>query len=96
MTQLSENGAALMPGVNVDVIDVGAGLRKASDIGYDGLTDQMIVQHALMLWRRGEEASAERLWVHTYPRDLTSWYMILAAARASGEEALGQEVDGAS
>lgn len=70
----------LVAGVNIDQIDVGAGLRKAAELGYDDATAQMVTEYALMRHGRGEEDGAEHTWLHQHPRDLTSWKVILACA----------------
>lgn len=77
------NGKALTPGINVDPIDVTAGLRVAATIGYDDTQARIVVLAALQRHQRGEEAGAQKLWLSEYPRDLTSWYIILAAAIAA-------------
>jgi len=43
----------------------------------------MVVQYALLRWARGEEAGAEATWRRYFPRDFTSWWVILAAAIAA-------------
>ena len=78
-------GAALVPGRNVDKVDVAAGMRQAAKSGYKSPYEQMVVEYALMRHARGEEAGAERTWISYYPRNLTSWYMILAAAVAASD-----------
>lgn len=77
------DGMPLTPGVNVDAVDVAAGVRAAASIGYDYGKALMVAEHALLRHKRGEEESALRLWLSEYPRDLTSWYMILAHACTS-------------
>lgn len=78
----THHGETLTPGVNVDVVDTGKGLRMATGIGYGDEAAQMVAEHALSRRARGEEDGAMRTWLSEYPTDLTSWYMILAAARA--------------
>lgn len=73
----------LIPGVNVDRVDVYAGMQMATRLGYGDATAQMVVEFALMRHRRGEEEGAERTWLSEFPRDLTSWKAILAHALAS-------------
>lgn len=75
----------LIPGVNVDRVDVGAGLQLAAQIGYDDPTAQIVAEYALMRHGRGEEEGARRSWLSEYPHDLTSWLRILAHARGSAE-----------
>jgi len=74
------NGAKLVAGVNVDAVDIAAGLAEAKQIGYGDPTAQMVVQYALQRHARGEESGAQSTWLHQFPRDLTSWYAILATA----------------
>lgn len=81
------DGAPLTPGVNVDRVDVEAGISLAARFGYDGPLYQMVVEYALMRHRRGEEDGAQRTALH-YGIDLTSWYAILAAARSHAEAAI--------
>lgn len=73
-------GAHLTPGVNVDELDVSKGLAGAAKLGYDDSHAQIVAEAALFRHKRGEEESAQRLWLSEYPRDLTSWYAILAHA----------------
>lgn len=74
----------LITGVNVDPVDVAAGLTKAVELGYTDKQDRMVIEYALMRHRRGEEEGARSTWVSYYPRDLTSWSAILAAAITAG------------
>ncbi len=75
----------LIPGVNVDRVNVAAGMAMAVTLGYDDAYAQMVTEYALMRHRRGEEQGAQRTWLSEYPRDLTSWEVILAYAIASAE-----------
>lgn len=79
----------LIPGHNVDRIDVAAGLRELSAAGYAHPYTKMVIEHALMRWQRGEEEQAERGAIDQsfHGIDLTSWRRVLAAARASAESA---------
>ncbi len=72
------------PGVNVDRIDVQAGMTAAAAIGFADPKSQMVVQYALQRWARGEEDGSLKSF-HSGGVDLTSAYQILAAARASSE-----------
>ena len=74
------DGAPLVPGVNVDRVNIAAGLARAVALGYDDAQAQMVTTYALQRWERGEEAGAERTWLSQYPRDLTSWKVIIATA----------------
>lgn len=73
-----------MPGVNVDVVDVGKGIREAVKIGYTGKNAGLVVWYALWRHQHGEEDGAERTWLSEYPHDLTSWKRILSAALVDG------------
>lgn len=72
----------LVPGVNVDRVNVAAGMRRAAEVGYSDATAQMVAEYALRRHARGEEDGAERTWLRQYPRDLTSWRIALAHALA--------------
>jgi len=79
----------LVPGHNVDRIDVAAGLRELAAAGYTHPYTKMVIEHSLMRWQRGEEAEAERGAIDAsfHGIDLTGWRRVLAAARASAEVA---------
>lgn len=77
----------LIPGVNVDRVDVAAGMQMAARLGYNDATAQMVIEYALMRHRRGEEEGAERTWLWQFPNDLTSWKAILAHAVAAADAA---------
>lgn len=81
----------LIPGVNVDHVDIAAGLCQAAKLGYDDAIAQMVTMYALQRHQRGEEDGAQRTWLSYYPSDLTSWYMILAAAVSAGEKRAVQQ-----
>lgn len=82
-------GARATPGVNVDRIDVAAGLRQLVACGYpETMTEtHMVIQYALIRWSKGEEEAAARGAIDKrfYGIDLTSWYMVVAAARVAGD-----------
>jgi len=80
------DGNALVPGYNADRIDVAAGLAEARKAGYDSQLTQMAAEYALRRHARGEEEGAQRTAL-SQGICLTSWYRILAAARAAGEAA---------
>ena len=73
-----------VPGVNVDKINVDAGMAELKKIGYVAPRTVMVIEHALNLWRRGEEDKAERNAIdqNFYGIDFTSWRRVLAAAMA--------------
>ena len=75
------------PGVNVDRINVEAGMSELSACGYDDQSTAMVIGYALNLWRRGEEALAQRTAIDQahHGVDLTSWSRVLARARAAAE-----------
>lgn len=78
-----------VPGYNVDRIDVAAGLRELKECGYDDPHTDMVVEHALQRWARGEEAAAQKGAIDKafHGINLTSWVRVLAAARASAASA---------
>lgn len=80
------DGSPLVPGVNVDRVDVAAGLRLGRAFGYGDGESQMVLEYALMRHRRGEEDGAQRSAL-SGGIDLTSWYAVLAAALAAAEPA---------
>lgn len=75
-----------VPGMNLDHIDVDAGLALLRAFGYDEPRTMMVINHALLLWRRGEEAQAEKNAINRkfYGVDFTTWRAVLAAAIAEG------------
>lgn len=75
-------GEELIPGVNLDKVDVAAGLRQAAAFSYSDAESQMVIEYALMRRGRGEEDGAQRTAL-SGGIDLTSWYAILAAAISS-------------
>lgn len=85
MTTKTFDGKPLTPGVNVDPVDIEAGLKMMTSLGYDSEFNYIEVDYNLKRWTRGEEAEAD----HSMSNSLsgvnyTSWRMILAAAVASG------------
>lgn len=92
MTTRTFDGSKLTPGVNVDPVDVAAGLRKLDQLGWPRATEpnaHMEVEYNLMRWARGEEAEADRSMSKSLSGvDYTSWRIILATAITSGEAAL--------
>lgn len=97
-------GNALVPGVNVDALDIPSGMKMYKDLGYgDNGNQTMMVNLALQKWAKGEEEQAEKMAIgigvwkdeKDWPKiNLMSWRMILAAAMA-GAEAKAKE-EGAS
>jgi len=75
------SGAPLVPGYNVDKVDVAAGVARAVQLGYGSPEHQMVAEYALMRHARGEEDGAERSAL-SGGIDFTSWRVILAEAVA--------------
>lgn len=87
-------GGRPTPGVNVDRIDVRAGLVELSKFYANAPVETvMVIEHALMRWARGEEEQAERGAIDQtfHGIDFGSWRRVLAAARAAAEAAHGNE-----
>ena len=87
MADRTFDGRPLTPGVNVDKLDLEAGMAMASKQGFinDG-NDRMVVEYALQRHARGEEEGAERTWMsHFGKHNLEGWRMTLAAAMAGAE-----------
>ena len=85
LTGRTFDGRPLTPGVNVDALDVEAGLAMARQHGWiaNG-NDLMLVDYALKRHARGEEDGAEKTWLgHFGNASLTGWKMVLAAALAA-------------
>jgi hypothetical protein len=81
----------LIPGVNVDPINVGAGLRELIACGYLDPETHMVIGYALQRWQRGEEEAAQRGAIDKgfHGINLTSWVRVLSAARAGAGAPLG-------
>jgi hypothetical protein len=75
-------GNPLVPGYNVDIVNVAAGIDQAIQFEYDDLESLMVIEYALMRHARGEEDGAERTAL-SGGIDLTTWRVILAAAIAT-------------
>lgn len=80
-------GMQLVPGVNVDPIDIAAGLAELDAIGYDHKYTREVILYALQRWQRGEEEAAERGAIDRsfYGIDFGSWRRVLAAAMAGAQ-----------
>lgn len=78
----------LIPGHNVDKVDIEAGLKELTRCGYDGHHTHMVVAYALNRHARGEEDRALRNATEQgfYGINLTSWYRVLAAAISAAQE----------
>ena|SRR5690348_1753238 len=74
------------PGVNLDHVDVDAGMAMLAASGYDDPSTVMVINHALLLWRRGEEGQAEKNAIDQsfHGIDYTTWRMVVAAAVGEG------------
>lgn len=77
----------LIPGHNVDRIDINAGLRELAACGYHEAETRFVIEYALARWARGEEEAAQRGAIDKgfHGIDLTSWIRVLAASRAAAE-----------
>lgn len=75
----------LEAGVNVDRLNIGAGLLELAACGYRENSTRVVIQYALMRWARGEEEQAQRGAIdkHFHGIDLGSWVRVLAAAMAN-------------
>jgi hypothetical protein len=78
-------GGALIPGVNADELDIQAGLDQARRMDYGHWKYIMVAEYALMRHAKGEEKGAQDSAL-SGGIDLTSWYAILAAARAGAQD----------
>ncbi len=80
----------LVPGFNVDRIDVGAGMRELSACGYgpECVETRIVIDYALRRWARGEEEAAQRAAIDKSFHGiwLICWVRVLAAARAAAEQ----------
>jgi hypothetical protein len=79
------HGLPLVPGVNVDPVDISAGMAEAGACGFDGAADLIVIEYALRRWLRGEEEGAEATIRHNLI-DYTAWRRILAAAVMAGKD----------
>lgn len=79
--------ANLVPGVNVDAINIEAGLKELVVCGYSNQQTKLVIEYALARWAKGEEEAAERGAIDTgfYGISLTCWRRVLAAACAEGQ-----------
>jgi len=81
----------LVPGVNVDPVDIEAGLVLANSLGYRTNGEISTVYRCLSMWAEGEEAKADSLFAQTFRHELTVWRRILAHAIVKGKEKLAQK-----
>lgn len=74
---------SLVPGVNVDVVNVERGMARAAELGYATTwRERMVIDYALRRWGMGEEEGADRTFLSQFPHALTDWRAILASAIA--------------
>jgi len=77
----------LVPGHNVDRVDVAAGLRELEACGYKEVETKMVIEYALMRHARGEEEAAQRGAIDRefHGISFTCWTRVLAAAMVSAD-----------
>jgi hypothetical protein len=85
-------GADLVPGVNLDRIDVASGMDMLDSLGDFSPETRTVIAYALRRWAKGEETAAQRGAIDPgfHGIDLTAWLMVLAAAMAGAVEKVGQ------
>jgi hypothetical protein len=85
MSAMTIDGSKLVPGRNVDAVNIEAGMRELAACGYDSPETRLVIEYALARWARGEEAAAERGAIDQkwHGIDLTCWRRVLAAAVVS-------------
>lgn len=89
MTRRDFHGQPLQPGVNVDPVDIAAGLAKLHELGYVGTLCDMEADYALRRWARGEEGLADHSMAHSLSGiSYTDWRVILSAAVTTGKAKL--------
>lgn len=81
-------GNGLVPGHNVDKLDVPAGLRELAACGYTEPETVMVIEYAMRRWMRGEEEQAERGAIDAsfHGVNFVSWRRVLAAAMAGATQ----------
>lgn len=80
--------AGLIPGHNVDKVDIAAGLRELSACGYDDPRTILVIEYALARHARGEEVEAQRgaIDANFHGISLTCWFRVLAAGLAKAAQ----------
>lgn len=82
----------LVPGRNVDRVDMAAGMRELTACGYgfDEVETRVVIDYSLRRWARGEEEAAQRGAIdpNFHGISLTCWLRVLAVARAAAEQAV--------
>lgn len=80
----------LKPGVNLDRLDIAAGMRELVECGYPEteVERHTVIQYALQRWARGEEEAAQRGAIDNsfHGISLTCWIRVLAASMAAAEQ----------
>lgn len=80
----------LIPGVNVDRLNIAAGMCELVACGYPAteVERHVVIEYALQRWARGEEEAAQRGAIDKtlHGIDLTSWLRVLAASMAAAEQ----------
>lgn len=79
----------LVPGVNVDRVNVAAGIRELERCGCnDDWRTREVITYALHRWAKGEEAAAERGAIDQtfHGVSLTVWRRVLAASVAAAPQ----------
>ena len=85
-------GEKLTPGVNVDPVNVAAGLRRLTILGYDSANAHMEVEYNLMRWARGEEAQADHSMADSLSGvSYTDWRVCLTSAIAQAKSRKGEQ-----
>jgi hypothetical protein len=77
----------LVPGFNVDQLDISAGMRELEACGYIEPETKMVIEYALQRWARGEEEAAQRGAIDKkfHGISLTCWLRVLAASMAAAQ-----------
>lgn len=85
-------GTGLIPGVNLDRLDIGAGMRELVKCGYPEAEAERhyVIQYALQRWARGEEEAAQRGAIDEsfHGINLMSWLRVISAARAAATDGM--------
>lgn len=73
----------LIPGHNVDRLNIEAGLRELEACGYHEMETREVITYAFQRWQRGEEVRAQCAATDKsfHGIDFTCWLRVLAAAK---------------
>lgn len=86
MKPITVNGDKLIPGYNIDQLDIASGMRELVACGYPATETErhLVIEYALQRWTRGEEVQAQLAAIDQsfYGIHLTCWLRVLAAAMA--------------